>query len=225
LNIGSAQETKNSPEIPIINWTTQADYLRGRNNEQFSFLCPPNGTISGRLWGTDFYTDDSSICTAAVHAGLILPQKGGVVRIAIRPGASSYKATTRNNVTSKSYGEWPGSFIFVVETKGGQIPISWAVDINWNTQADHWRGQNNTRYKLRCPANGAISVRLWGTDLYTDDSSICTAAVHSGLITVENGGEAVIEIRPGASAYIGSNRYGVKSKDFSSWGGSFIFIR
>lgn len=208
-----------------IDWTTQADNLRGRNDEQFSFLCPAGGTISSRLWGTDVYTDDSSICTAAVHAGLITPQNGGVVRIAIRPGASSYKGSTQNNVTSRAFGEWRGSFVFVTESKGGQLPISWAIDINWSTQADGWRGQNETRYKLRCPAGGTISGRLWGTDLYTDDSSICTAAVHSGLITAATGGIVTIQIRSGASVYTGSKRFGVTSKDYGNWAGSFTFVR
>ena len=48
-------------------WTTQADTYRGRNGERFTFQFPPGGTISGRLWGTNLYTDDGSIATAAVH--------------------------------------------------------------------------------------------------------------------------------------------------------------
>lgn len=47
---GIAQET--------INWATQADTLRGRNGQQFTFVCPAGGPISSRLWGTNVYTDD-----------------------------------------------------------------------------------------------------------------------------------------------------------------------
>ena len=66
-----------------------------------------------QLYGTDVYTDDSSICTAAVHAGLISFQAGGSVTIEIRQGQSSYAGSARNGVTSKGYGSWNGSFVFV----------------------------------------------------------------------------------------------------------------
>ena len=40
------------------------------------------------------------------------------------------------------------------------------------------------RYEYTCPKYGA-KYGIWGTDVYTDDSSICTAAVHVGLIKRE----------------------------------------
>lgn len=67
------------------------------------------------MWGTDVYTNDSSVCTAAVHAGLIDFEAGGVVVIEMRPGESSYIGTTANGVTTQSYGSWGGSFVFVDE--------------------------------------------------------------------------------------------------------------
>ena len=53
-----------------VDWGTNATGVRGSNGERFSFACPAGGA-AGRIWGTDIYTDDSSICTAAVHAGVI----------------------------------------------------------------------------------------------------------------------------------------------------------
>jgi len=75
------------------------------------FECPPEGTRSA-VWGSDVYTADSSICTAAVHAGKITLEKGGQVTIEFRPGRSTYGATTRNGVTSYNFGEYPRSFVF-----------------------------------------------------------------------------------------------------------------
>jgi hypothetical protein len=95
-----------------IDWNTQADGLRGKNNQRFSFSCPSSAGPSDRLWGTDIYTDDSSVCTAAVHAGLI-SYAGGTVTVEIRPGQASYSGNSRNGVNSKNYGGWPGSFVFV----------------------------------------------------------------------------------------------------------------
>ena len=45
---------------------------------------------------------------------------------------------------------------------------------------------------------------VWGTDVYTDDSSICTAAVHAGLIEADDGGEVTFELAPGRDEYTGS---------------------
>jgi len=206
-------------------WGTQADSLRGNNGQQFSFRCPGGGQISSRLWGTDVYTDDSSICTAAVHAGLISTAGGGTVRIEIRPGAGSYLGSTRNGVTSNEYGAWHGSFVFItgVQTPTQEAGAS-ATAATWATQADSLRGKNGQHFSFRCPAGGQVSSRLWGTDVYTDDSSICTAAVHAGLISTAGGGTITVEIQPGQSSYRGSSRNGVTSNNYGRWDGSFAFL-
>ncbi len=98
--------------VPQITWSNNASNLRGQLNQDFAFICPPNG-YTYNVWGTDVYTDDSSICNAAVHSGLITTRNGGQVTIRIRPGARSYNGTTRNGVNSLNYGSWGGSFIFV----------------------------------------------------------------------------------------------------------------
>ena len=94
-------------------WNTQADTYRGKNGQRYTYNIPPAGKASGRLWGTDVYTDDSSVGTAAVHAGLISFQNGGTVTIEIRAGQSGYQGSTRNGLTSNGYGYWHGSFVFV----------------------------------------------------------------------------------------------------------------
>jgi len=93
-------------------WTTTAKALRGRNGQKFTFACGSNGA-AGSVWGTDLYTDDSSICTAAVHSGLITLSKGGTVTIEIAPGDTSYTGSSRGGITSSDYGSWTGSFKFV----------------------------------------------------------------------------------------------------------------
>ena len=200
-----------------INWGTQADSLRGRNGQQFTFVCPAGGPMTSRLWGTNVYTDDSSICTAAVHAGFIEVVSGGTVTIEIRPGQASYQGVNRNGVASKDYGSWAGSFVFVGKVSG-------SANANWANQADPLRGRNGQRFTFSCPAGGPVSTRVWGTDLYTDDSSICTAAVHAGAITVARGGTVTIEIRPAAQTYRGTRRNDVASKDYGSYGGSFVIV-
>lgn len=96
-----------------IDWNSNPSQLglRGKNNQHFAFKCPPNGE-STRIWGTDVYTDDSRICMAAVHAGLITYASGGTVAIEMLPGQNSYTASERYGVTSLNYGGYPGSYRF-----------------------------------------------------------------------------------------------------------------
>ncbi len=216
------------PTAIVATWGTQADAWRGQNGRRETLTCPGGGPTGGRLWGTDVYTDDSSICLAAVHAGLISVAAGGTVTIEIRPGQPSYTGSTRNFMTSTAYGSYAGSFVFVGAPVGGTPvpapPAPAPTTATWGTQADQWRGQNGTRHTLLCPPGGPTAGRLWGTDIYTDDSSVCLAATHAGLITATAGGTVTIEIRPGQAGYTGSARNGVTSNPYGGWSGSFVFV-
>lgn len=100
-------------ETPIGNsWSSTATSVRGQNGSRFLYVCPAGGYL-GTVWGTDVYTDDSSVCTAAVHAGLIRFARGGTVTFEMRAGRSSYAGSSRNGVTTRPYGSWRGSFVFV----------------------------------------------------------------------------------------------------------------
>ncbi len=94
-----------------ITWGTNAVELRGKNGQRFTYTCPSGS--GGSVWGTDIYTDDSSICNAALHAGLINSGSGGTVTIEIRPGQQSYTGSSRNGVGSASYAAWYGSYVFI----------------------------------------------------------------------------------------------------------------
>jgi hypothetical protein len=94
----------------------------------------------------------------------------------------------------------------------------------WFTTARDHRGLDGQTFTYNCPGNG-IALSVWGTDVYSDDSSVCTAAVHAGLITRATGGTVTIEIQPGRRRYQGSERRGVNSSDYGNWDGSFAFTR
>ncbi|MBK8699243.1 MAG: hypothetical protein IPN29_06720 [Saprospiraceae bacterium] len=221
----SGSVIKPDPKAIAADWNTQANNFRGRNGERFTYTFPAGGTLSSRVWGTDVYTDDSSIGSCAVHAGLITAASGGTVTIEIRTGQSAYKGTTRNGVGSKDYGAYSGSFVFVGGNAGVIInPDPKVITADWNTQADNFRGRTGERFTYTFPAGGTISSRVWGTDVYTDDSSIGSCAVHAGLITAAGGGTVTIEIRAGQSSYKGTSRNGVVSKDYGAYSGSFVFV-
>jgi hypothetical protein len=201
-------------------WETTASSLTGAVGTTFTQTCTPGGTAH-TVWGTDIYTADSSICTAAVHAGLITFANGGTVTIELRPGRPLYGNTERNGVTTLAYGEYGRSFVFKGTNESAIKEAEEVTPISWNTTTSILSYEAGKTAKFKCPAGGEASA-IWGTDVYTGDSSICTAAVHAGVITFERGGTVTVELRPGQSSYQGTKRNGVTSNDYGDYGRSFV---
>jgi hypothetical protein len=220
-NTSSPVPPSSAAEGTPTTWEANASSLNGKDGQTFTLACSPGGTAHS-VWGSDVYTSDSSICTAAVHSGLISLQQGGAVTIEVRPGRPIYGCSERNGVTSSCYGQYRQSFVFktpntdaVVREAGNQTPVT------WNTSASMVSSENGKTYTFKCPAGGkAFSV--WGTDIYTLDSSVCTAAVHAGKFTRESGGPVTIELRHGESSYQGTTRNGIKTTDYGAYGHSFV---
>ena len=82
------------------------------------------GTTEGPLWGTNEYTHDSKISTAAVHAGLVDVGETKTVYILISEGLSVYESTESNGIISSSYSSWPTTFSFVHPESVGLIADS-----------------------------------------------------------------------------------------------------
>lgn len=199
------------PAIETIGWNVTAQNLAGEPGDVIRLRCESGGTARS-IWGTIVYTDDSSICTAAVHAGRI-DLSGGDVEITIQPRQGSYPSTIRRGITSHSYGAWNRGFSF------GTVE---ATKVAWSDHMTGQRGRNDEVFVLDCPAGGPLGS-AWGTDVYTDDSSVCTAAVHAGSITVAHGGRVFVAVRPGRASYPSSTRNGVRTGTWGSWVGSFSF--
>jgi len=96
-------------------------------------------------------------------------------------------------------------------------------DTTWATSPVDYRDQIGKRFAYPCTPNGELSI-VWGSGPYSDDSSVCSAGVHAGVITIEQGGRVVIEIKPGEPSYQGTEKNGVTTGDYGDWGGSFIVL-
>ena len=140
---------------------------------------------------------------------------------------SKQRATTTERETTTTGSEEPSTTTTSVGTDTtvpGALPADEErTDPSWSLTAAEFRGQDGRRIAVTCAPGGTFGS-VWGSDPYTDDSSICTAAVHAGLITPADGGRVVVEVRPGEPAYTGTEANGVTSSDYGSWGGSFIFL-
>lgn len=85
-----------------------------------SCLCPA-ADLTGQVWGSGIYTDDSTICAAAVHAGAIGP-KGGRVKARSAPGCATYLGSSNNRVTTSPKERQERSFYFPSVSDGKCAP-------------------------------------------------------------------------------------------------------
>jgi hypothetical protein len=196
--------------------------------DETACTCAASNT-RGSVWGVDTYTTDSALCAAAVHAGAI-PASGGEIRVKSSPGCNSYQGSSRNGITSGSWGSFPGSYYFVGKGDGTcheaaaaaapPPPPPKPVASCPNTFKDISGANAST--ELTCECKAVTPATVWGTSVYTQDSSICSAAVHAGAVA-PSGGQVSVKAAPGCAKYVGSAQNGVTTQSWGSFAGSFYF--
>ena len=100
-----------------ISCAHKAQSVTGPTGTSAVVVCPA-GRGAQEVWGTNSYSDDSSICTAAVHAGFLPADQAGLVTIMIAPGQRAYPASTANGISTQRWGNWGRSFIVIGEREG-----------------------------------------------------------------------------------------------------------
>ena len=86
----------------------------GETNTNFKVLCPAGclNSGTGKVIGDEIYTDDSSICKAAIHSGQIPPEKGGKIEVVIETGRDSYESSELNGIRSEALeSKWDRSIL------------------------------------------------------------------------------------------------------------------
>ena len=101
------------PPAGLVAWMVRPSDFGAEVGTRYSFFCPAEGDPAYDIWGSGPYTDDSAICVAAVHAGVITAAKGGTVSFEVQTGAQSYRGSSANGLTSLDYGAWPKQFAFI----------------------------------------------------------------------------------------------------------------
>lgn len=216
---GSSTTEPATDDASVDPWTADAIAHRDAIGKTFDYACPAGGNADS-IWGVETYTDDSSVCTAAVHVGLITVEKGGDVTIKIAAGKDAYDAGTANGITSSEYAAWPGSFIFPKAPPGsGKFDASPAT---WSITAESLSLKVGQTAVVTCSAGGQIGT-IYGTGVYTADSYVCSAAVHVGLITQKKGGPVKVELVKGASTYTSTTAHGITSVAYGAFDPAFTF--
>jgi hypothetical protein len=190
------------------------DFPDHDSKEEQTCVCP-KGSESGSVYGTDIYTEDSSPCAAAVHAGVI-ESKGGKIKMKHMKGCPAYTGSKKNGVASTAWGEFGGSFYFPDKTESPKCPIG---------ECPHSFGEIKDvgpKSEIECKCGTYAEGTVYGTDMYTQDSSICAAAKHAGLID-DNGGTVKAKAAPGCGKYEGKKQNGVESHEWHEYKASFYF--
>ncbi|NXC32332.1 VITRN protein, partial [Campylorhamphus procurvoides] len=80
----------------------------------------------------------------------------------------------------------------------------------------------NPEFIAKCPPGCQdVKYRVYGTDIYASFSSVCNAAIHSGIID-NTGGKILVQKVAGHSGYRGSFSNGVRSLSLPRWRESFL---
>ena len=135
--------------------------------------------------------------------------------------SNSYSTGTVTGATTVGYGTWPGAYIFP-EAPPGTGTFSLGAR-SWTETANSLRLKVGDKRPVNCSGNGTIAS-VWGTGTYTADSSICTAAVHAGLIDQTKGGEVTIEVIAGTDTYEGSTAHGVTTSSYGAYDPAYRFV-
>jgi LCCL domain len=122
---------------------------------------------------------------------------------------------------------WGGALCAVPAAAAVPAPLPAVYEVDWRTSPLdlNLRGLNGERFRFMCPPGKAARGQVVGSGPYTDGSSICAAAVHSGVISAASGGLVTIEVRPGEAHYAASLSHFLQSEAYEKfWSGSFLVI-
>jgi len=203
----------------------------GNQGTSWYMKCPAACAEARPIWGTEIFTDDSSVCRAAVHAQAISPSEGGLILVTWAPAQATYVGTTRNGVTSQDYGSWGRSFFVQAVDAAGKptspapVPVpAGQARLSCRQTGDVLAGEIGKTWRVTCPSDCSSSGAVWGTDIYTGDSPVCAAAVHAGVLTTA-GGDVTLTVAGPQKAFQGSARNGITSQTYGPYASSYRLTR
>ncbi len=204
----------------------------GRFEANIAGECSCAGADGGTVWGSGIYTTDSPICKAAVHAGAI-PAGGGNVAPKAAAGCAAYSGSTAHGVTTSSWGSFGGSFFFPGHGDGKCAAVAAApppppppaAAVAGGACPANLAGFANaaTANEFSCTCGAGAGGSVYGSGVYTADSSLCAAAVHAGAVPAA-GGPVKINKAAGCPKYTGTTANGVTTTSWGTYDASFFFV-
>ncbi|HEY4263361.1 MAG TPA: LCCL domain-containing protein [Schlesneria sp.] len=75
-----------------------------------TFYFDVTGQIGNTIWGSEVYTADSYLATAAVHAGVLKVGQRGIVKVTMIKSPDTHRGSTANGVSSSNWGNYGTSY-------------------------------------------------------------------------------------------------------------------
>ncbi len=191
------------------------------------------GSQSGTVWGdSEVCTDDSSLAAAAVQFGVLKPGERGMIKVTICPGKKQYAGFSRHGIARQPWDNSNGVYASL-KIEAAPAGAYRACHQNSGTTTGESISGGVTTYTVEnnnitlanfvgstfvFQTTGVVNSTLWGTDQYTNDSSLGAAAVHAGVLQAGQTGYVYMEVKPGIPFYRGSTRHGVTSSDWKNAG-------
>lgn len=175
--------------------------------------------VRGSVWGSARYTTDSSVCRAAVHAGVI-GRNGGEVSVYKASGCPSFVGSTKNGVRTGKWGPYKQTFVFTASAPDCAKPSTEVKACPRSMSAYSGIAPGQVLTCSCTPQQYGGSV--WGTGRYTTDSSVCGAALHAGAIPA-TGGTVTVRTAGGCGGFDGTTSNGIKSRRWGAYKRTFAF--
>jgi hypothetical protein len=233
---GYPQERPKPAPIVQASPSLQEVLVRLRNQPGVRFQIPVTGSLEGTVWGTEVFTDDSSLAAAAVHAGLVEPGETRNTVVTMSGPQDSFQGSSSRGVSSYDYGAWSGSFELAPAEAFPDAPHLRIAPVSLFT-GDYSAGvpvrlSEFVESELLTPETEIITWltghrggSVWGSGQYTADSSLPAAAVHFGVLAEGESDFVKIVLLPGRESYKSATRNGVTTSSWESYSLSFRLER
>ncbi|CAA9990536.1 multidomain scavenger receptor, putative [Plasmodium knowlesi strain H] len=212
-----------------INLSCKDDLLSHQFNSKigshFLVHCSDNCSKSNFIvkGSNNYYTPDSSICKAAIHAGVYRPKRkngdeNNSFILKIVNGLFEYKSARGHmGIVSKAERQSQlRSFSIFPENDDNILSCSSNGHLFLNLPV----GEKRT---IICPSGcDKMEGKIWGTNVYTPSSTLCKAAIHSGALS-NQGGLVDMSIGSGVDKFTGATQNGIESHSSAQHSRSLIF--
>lgn len=200
--------------------TLQDKRFKGSVGKIFRVKCPSCKSIKRPVYGSFIYHPLSSICKSGSHAGNVNNEKGGYLLVELVTGKKIFNGSQG---VDKSLSSTFSSSKVSFRTKKAVPPTKITCD-DTPANSPFNTASVGTKFVVICPKNcSKFKSDVFGSEVYTDKTSICLAGIHSGHMN-DRGGELEFMIEAGQNYYKGTQSFGIISKSRDEYVRSFKLI-
>jgi hypothetical protein len=216
----NANDISTTESVEITCTTNLEDRkFQGSIGKIFRVKCPSCKGAKTIVFGSFIYHPLSSICSSALHAGNI-GEEAGYVLVEIVEGKKIYNGSV--GAHDKVSSTFSGSKISF-RTKKATPPTKISC-MDTPAKSPFNVATVGTKFVVVCPKKCTdFKSDIFGTEVFTDQSAICLAGIHSGVMS-DLGGELEFMIEAGQSFYKGTKSFGIISKARDAYVRSYKFL-